>query len=80
MVNLLFYSGHNGLKSILSYFNGDNRFKRLLIGISRPDSKNPEVVSNYVLSPFKKRELEELHFEVFPKALKMVEEEFLIDK
>ena len=40
--------GHNGLKSIISAL--DANFLRLKIGIGRPNSKDPEIVSDYVLS------------------------------
>ena len=33
-----------------------NKFKRLEIGISRPESREPEVVSKYVLGNFKNNE------------------------
>ena len=45
--------GHNGLKSIMSYFG--NEFWRLKIGIGRP--RNFESISNYVLSNFSNDEL-----------------------
>ncbi|CAD8113702.1 unnamed protein product [Paramecium primaurelia] len=40
--------GHNGLKSIIQYM--DDKFIRLKIGIGRPNSKDPAIVSDYVMS------------------------------
>ncbi|KAF2093952.1 peptidyl-tRNA hydrolase, partial [Rhizodiscina lignyota] len=40
--------GHNGLKSIQQALGGQS-FVRIGIGIDRPDSRDPEVVSRYVL-------------------------------
>lgn len=41
-------NGHNGLKSIIQNIGSD--FIRLKLGIGRPQSKEPEIVSDYVLS------------------------------
>jgi PTH1 family peptidyl-tRNA hydrolase len=45
-------AGHNGLKSLRQGF-GDPGFWRVRAGIGRPDSTDPEVVSNHVLSKFR---------------------------
>ncbi len=45
-------AGHNGLKSLKKGF-GDPEFWRLRIGVGRPDSTDPEVVSSYVLGRFR---------------------------
>lgn len=45
-------SGHNGVKSIISYFKGDRNFSRLMIGVDRPDSKEPAIVRKWVLGTF----------------------------
>jgi PTH1 family peptidyl-tRNA hydrolase len=45
-------AGHNGLKSLRDGF-GDAEFWRVRIGVGRPDSTDPEVVSSYVLSRFR---------------------------
>lgn len=47
--------GHNGIKSIINVVN-IKKFKRIKVGISRPQNSN-EVV-NYVLGKFTKNELE----------------------
>ena len=39
--------GHNGLKSIIQSLNPN--FQRLKIGIGRPDSKEPDIVADYVM-------------------------------
>ena len=45
-------AGHNGLKS-LSPGRGGKDFWRVRGGVGRPNSSDPEVVSNYVLSRFR---------------------------
>jgi peptidyl-tRNA hydrolase, PTH1 family len=45
-------AGHNGLKSLKRGF-GDSEFWRVRVGVGRPDSTDPEVVSSYVLSRFR---------------------------
>ena len=44
-------AGHNGLKSLRQGF-GSAGFWRVRVGVGRPDSTDPEVVSAYVLSRF----------------------------
>jgi PTH1 family peptidyl-tRNA hydrolase len=44
-------AGHNGLKSLRHGF-GSADFWRVRVGVGRPDSTDPEVVSAYVLSRF----------------------------
>ena len=60
--------GHNGLKSIDK--NIGNDYWRIRIGVGRPERK--EQVVSYVLSDFKKSELEciEKNFENIKKAIK----------
>jgi peptidyl-tRNA hydrolase, PTH1 family len=41
-------AGHNGLKSIKQEL-GSTEFMRVRVGVGRPDSTDPEVVSGYVL-------------------------------
>ena len=41
-------AGHNGLKSLKAGF-GSPDFARVRIGIGRPDTTDPEIVSAYVL-------------------------------
>jgi PTH1 family peptidyl-tRNA hydrolase len=45
-------AGHNGLKSLRAGF-GDPEFWRVRVGVGRPDSTDPEVVSSYVLGRFR---------------------------
>jgi peptidyl-tRNA hydrolase, PTH1 family len=45
-------AGHNGLKSLKQGL-GDAEFWRVRVGVGRPDSSDPEVVSSYVLSRFR---------------------------
>ncbi len=50
-------AGHNGLKSLKRGF-GDADFWRVRVGVGRPDSTDPEVVSAYVLGRFSEPEAE----------------------
>ena len=44
-------AGHNGLKSLKQGL-GSNDFWRVRVGVGRPDSTDPEIVSSYVLGRF----------------------------
>jgi PTH1 family peptidyl-tRNA hydrolase len=44
-------AGHNGLKSVAASLGG-NDFLRVRVGVGRPDSTDPEIVSSHVLSRF----------------------------
>ena len=50
-------AGHNGLKSIAQGLGGRD-FWRVRMGVGRPDSTDPEVVADYVLSRFAEPEAE----------------------
>jgi peptidyl-tRNA hydrolase, PTH1 family len=50
-------AGHNGLKSLKRGF-GDAEFWRVRVGVGRPDSTDPEIVSSYVLSRFRESRAE----------------------
>jgi PTH1 family peptidyl-tRNA hydrolase len=54
-------AGHNGLKSLRAGF-GDPEFWRVRVGVGRPDSTDPEIVSSYVLARFRegREEVQEL--------------------
>ena len=54
-------AGHNGLKSLKQGL-GSPDFQRIRVGVGRPDSTDPEVVSSYVLAKFRepKSEVEQL--------------------
>jgi PTH1 family peptidyl-tRNA hydrolase len=45
-------AGHNGLKSLKAELGGAD-FARVRIGVGRPDSTDPEIVSAHVLGPFR---------------------------
>jgi PTH1 family peptidyl-tRNA hydrolase len=45
-------AGHNGLKSIKREL-GSGEFTRVRVGVGRPDSSDPEIVSAYVLGRFR---------------------------
>jgi peptidyl-tRNA hydrolase, PTH1 family len=44
-------AGHNGLKSLKQHLGGAD-FTRVRVGVGRPDTTDPEVVSRHVLSRF----------------------------
>jgi PTH1 family peptidyl-tRNA hydrolase len=50
-------AGHNGLKSLKAAF-GSPDFARVRVGIGRPDSTDPELVSAYVLGKWRQPEAE----------------------
>jgi PTH1 family peptidyl-tRNA hydrolase len=50
-------AGHNGLKSLKRGF-GDAEFWRVRVGVGRPDSTDPEIVSAYVLGRFRESKAE----------------------
>jgi peptidyl-tRNA hydrolase, PTH1 family len=50
-------AGHNGLKSIKREL-GSAEFVRVRVGVGRPDSTDPEIVSSYVLGRFRESEAE----------------------
>jgi PTH1 family peptidyl-tRNA hydrolase len=66
-----FFRGHNGIKSMVSSF-GCNSFEKIKIGIGRPESKNPEVVANWVLQEFPQTHLEKIKSDAFPKIIKQL--------
>src|ERR687895_878654 len=45
-------AGHNGLKSLKQGL-GSADFRRVRVGVGRPDSSDPEIVSAYVLGRFR---------------------------
>jgi PTH1 family peptidyl-tRNA hydrolase len=50
-------AGHNGLKSLKAELGGAD-FARVRIGVGRPDSTDPEVVSAHVLGAFRQSKAE----------------------
>ncbi len=67
-------AGHNGLKSLKRGF-GDPEFWRVRVGVGRPDSTDPEIVSAYVLGRFRepKAEVEELVADAARETERLVE-------
>jgi len=63
-------AGHNGLKSIKREL-GSGDFARVRVGVGRPDSSDPEIVSAYVLGRF--REGDEQVRELVERACEQVE-------
>ncbi len=63
-------AGHNGLKSLRREL-GSADFMRVRVGVGRPDSTDPEIVSSYVLGRF--REGEEAVRELVDRACEHVE-------
>jgi PTH1 family peptidyl-tRNA hydrolase len=50
-------AGHNGLKSLVREL-GSADFRRVRVGVGRPDSTDPEIVSRHVLGRFAESEQE----------------------
>jgi peptidyl-tRNA hydrolase, PTH1 family len=67
-------AGHNGLKSLKQGF-GDAEFWRVRIGVGRPGSTDPDVVSAYVLGRFRepRAEVEALVGRAADEAERLVE-------
>ncbi len=67
-------AGHNGLKSLKRGF-GDPGFWRVRVGVGRPDSTDPEIVSAYVLGRFRepRPQVEELVGAAADEAERLVE-------
>jgi PTH1 family peptidyl-tRNA hydrolase len=63
-------AGHNGLKSLKQELGGGD-FVRVRVGVGRPDSTDPEIVSAYVLGRFS--ETEEQVSELIERACEQVE-------
>jgi PTH1 family peptidyl-tRNA hydrolase len=68
-------AGHNGLKSRKRGL-GDDEFWRVRVGVGRPASTDPEVVSSYVLSKFRepKKEVEALILDAADEAERLIEQ------
>jgi PTH1 family peptidyl-tRNA hydrolase len=64
-------AGHNGLKSLRRELGGAD-FMRVRVGVGRPDSTDPEIVSAYVLGRF--REDETQVNELVERACEQVEQ------
>jgi PTH1 family peptidyl-tRNA hydrolase len=67
-------AGHNGLKSLKKGF-GDPEFWRVRVGVGRPDSTDPEIVSAWVLGRFRepKDEVEGLILDAAEETERLVE-------
>jgi peptidyl-tRNA hydrolase, PTH1 family len=68
-------AGHNGLKSLNQGLGGKD-FWRVRAGVGRPNSTDPEVVSNYVLSRFRepKEEVQLLIHSAADEAERLIEQ------
>jgi PTH1 family peptidyl-tRNA hydrolase len=68
-------AGHNGLKSLKRGL-GSADFWRLRVGVGRPDSTDPEIVSAYVLGRFSEpdEEVRRLIEEAADRAESLIEE------
>ena len=68
-------AGHNGLKSLKSGL-GSAEFWRVRVGVGRPDSTDPEIVSAYVLGRFRepRGEVEALIRQAADEAERLVEQ------
>jgi PTH1 family peptidyl-tRNA hydrolase len=68
-------AGHNGLKSLKQGL-GSTDFWRVRVGVGRPDSTDPEVVSSYVLGRFSEspEEVRELITKAADQAEDLIEQ------
>ena len=68
------HGGHNGLRSIKDSL-GTADFRRVRVGVGRPDTTDPEIVSKWVLGPFDepKAEVDDLISAAIDEALRVVE-------
>jgi PTH1 family peptidyl-tRNA hydrolase len=69
-------AGHNGLKSLRQELGGSD-FVRVRVGVGRPESTDPEIVSAYVLGRF--RESDQQVSELIERAVEQVEAVVLAD-
>ncbi|KAI9303022.1 peptidyl-tRNA hydrolase-domain-containing protein [Cunninghamella echinulata] len=58
-------NGHNGVKSAIEKL-GTDAFKRVRIGIGRPEDRSPDVVADFVLNKFTSSEMSQLEEMVYP--------------
>lgn len=58
-------NGHNGVKSVMEKL-GTDAFRRVRIGIGRPEDRSPDVVADFVLSKFTSSEVANLEQLVYP--------------
>jgi PTH1 family peptidyl-tRNA hydrolase len=67
-------AGHNGLKSLKRELGGPD-FHRIRVGVGRPDSTDPEIVSAHVLGRFSepKDDVAQLIEDAADKAERLVE-------
>ncbi|KAI9297778.1 peptidyl-tRNA hydrolase [Neoconidiobolus thromboides FSU 785] len=61
-------NGHNGISSIIKCLNV-NEFARLRIGISRPESRDKDVIANYVLENFTYQERKIIDEQLYPNLV-----------
>jgi len=69
-------AGHNGLKSIARELGGTD-FMRVRVGVGRPESTDPEIVSAYVLGRFREGDADVK--ELIERAVEEVERVVLCD-
>ena len=60
--------GHNGLKDVAAALGGGKDFKRIAIGIGRPQARDPVTVNKFVEGPFKPEEWTVLKHESFSEV------------
>ena len=58
-------NGHNGIKSVIDHLRSDE-FWRVRLGVGRPESRDVNDVSDYVLSKFTASEMTQLEQKVYP--------------
>lgn len=77
------HRGHNGLKSVNANLQRNNypgsHWAKISVGIGRPEARDPDTVSRFVLKPMSKFQKEELGRKAGPgviAALQQIEEEW----
>ncbi|KAI8150132.1 peptidyl-tRNA hydrolase-domain-containing protein [Fennellomyces sp. T-0311] len=58
-------NGHNGIKSVIQHLRTD-AFWRVRLGIGRPQTRDVDEVSDFVLAPFTDSEVQTLEKKVYP--------------
>ncbi|HLR72911.1 MAG TPA: aminoacyl-tRNA hydrolase [Pseudogracilibacillus sp.] len=59
------HGGHNGIRSLIDHL-GTKEFKRIRVGVGRPTT--PQAIVDYVLQPFAKSEVDDVHHAIMMAA------------
>ena len=61
--------------SWVEHANGGKEFLRIAVGIGRPESRDSDIVSEYVLSDVPPDELDKILHQTFPAILEILKQE-----